>query len=200
MVKQGKDGGASFVKFQLYDSNDDVGTPHYKWVKDHELNFDQARELFLYGAEIGIEVFFTCFGARYVYWCELIGVKRYKIACGYRDIQTINAIRATKKPIIRSVFNVNDAWAGDENLYCVPHYPAEHAAIQFPSFHNFCAGFSDHTVGIDAAKIALARGAKYIEKHYCLSKMDFGPDVAWSMDFNDLKELVAWDRLCQEIK
>jgi sialic acid synthase SpsE len=200
MIEQGKEGGASFVKFQLYDSHEDFGTPHYQWAKDHELTFEQARELFLYGAEIGMEVFFTPFGAKYVYWCELIGVKRYKIACRYRDIQAINAMRVTNKPIIRSVFNVNDAWPGDINLYCVPVYPTEHCEITFPSFHGFCDGFSDHTRGIDASKIALARGAQIIEKHYCLSHSDAGPDVAWSMDLSELKELVRFDNLCQEIK
>ena len=199
MIKEAKDGGASLAKFQLYDSEDDKGLPHYQWAKDHELTFEQARELFLYGAEIGIEVFFTPFGAKYVDWCELIGVKRYKIACGFRDGQTIYAIRETKKPIFRSVFNVNDGWEGDINLYCVPHYPTEKGEIKFPSFYNFCDGFSDHVVGIDVAKLALARGAQYVEKHFCLSHEDKGPDVAWSMDFKELKELVAWDALCEEI-
>ena len=200
MIRLSKEGGSGLVKFQLYDSHEDVGTPHYQWVRDHELTFDQARELFLYGAEIGIEVFFTPFGAKYVYWCELIGVKRYKIACGFRDMQAISAIRETGKPIFRSVFNVNDGWAGDINLYCVPHYPTEHGEIKFPSFHNFCDGWSDHVIGIDAAKIALARGAKYVEKHFCLSHDDKGPDVAWSMDLTDLRELVRWDKLCQDVK
>lgn len=214
IISLAKDGGAGLVKFQLFDAEDDKGKPHYQWSKTHELTFDQAKTLFDFGQETGIEVFFTCFGAKYVYWCELIKVKRYKIPCDFRDEQTIGAILRTNKPVIRSVFDTRDCQHGYINLYCVPHYPTKVLEVRLPDFFQrwltnpqtnglesqpYCEGFSDHVVGIDVAKIALAKGAKIIEKHFSIDKLT-GPDAAWSMDYEDLKELVRWDELCQSVK
>ena len=53
-------------------------------------------------------------------------------------------------------------------------------------------GFSDHTVGIHAAQIAMARGAKIIEKHFTLDKNMYGPDHACSMTPDELRALDAF--------
>ncbi len=59
-------------------------------------------------------------------------------------------------------------------------------------------GFSDHTIGLDCAKIALARGAEIIEKHFTLDKSMYGPDHCLSMTPDELKELVRWEGICKE--
>lgn len=50
-------------------------------------------------------------------------------------------------------------------------------------------GFSDHTVGIDAAMIALSRGARMIEKHFTLDKQMYGPDHSGGMTPAELTAL-----------
>ena len=37
-------------------------------------------------------------------------------------------------------------------------------------------GYSDHSLGIEAAIIAVSLGAKVIEKHFTLNRKSFGPD------------------------
>lgn len=202
MIRVTKESGADLAKFQLYNAEEDKGKPNYEWIKAHELNFDQAKELFDYGVSIGMEVFFTPFGVAYVDWCEKIGVKRYKIACEFRDLNTLAVINKTKKPVIISSRNgyikgyrLDDArW-----LYCVPEYPATITELYNIDFGNDFDGFSDHTIGMDAAKIALACGAKIIEKHFVLEHNPQFPDDAWSMDVKDLKELVRWKSVCKEV-
>jgi N,N'-diacetyllegionaminate synthase len=60
-------------------------------------------------------------------------------------------------------------------LYCVSKYPClPHELTDFPiNFQDSpYVGYSDHTVGIEAALLAISRGAKVIEKHFTLDKSD----------------------------
>jgi sialic acid synthase SpsE len=52
-------------------------------------------------------------------------------------------------------------------------------------------GLSDHTLGINTSLAARARGVKFFEKHFTVSKTDFGPDHAASIDGTELKQLVV---------
>ncbi len=202
MIKVAKDCGCEVIKFQLYDAEDDKGKPHYEWVKKAELSFDQAKMLFDYGKEVGIEVFFSVFGVKYVDWCETIGVKRYKIACDIRDIKLMRRISHTEKPLIISTIGCECLEYHGKNqvswLSCIPEYPA--IAIGFSRVKWWVFGFSDHTIGLDAAKIALARGAKIIEKHFILDREhSLSPEKDWSMNPEELKELKRWESVCHQV-
>ena len=207
-IRAAKEAGASLSKFQLYNAEDDKGKPWYDWVKAHELNFTQSKELFDYGASIGQEVFFSVFGPQYVDWCEKIGVKRYKIALNVTDENILSKISFTDKQIIMSFGTNFDRfyYLVDNDvikLYCPNGYPPNIKHLKLPVFSNRIVqpydGFSDHSIGLDVAKIALSRGAKYIEKHFCLYDCEEFPDNDWSMDVNELKELVRFDKVCQEV-
>lgn len=54
------------------------------------------------------------------------------------------------------------------------------------------SGLSDHTDGIDSAKVAICFGANAIEKHVVFSKEMFGPDVSSSITFNELRQLSSF--------
>ena len=203
LIEQAKSNGANYAKFQLFDSFELYGEE-----KKTELNFPQAELLFVFGKTIGIEVFFSVFDIERVKWCEEIGVKRYKIAARNWDKSLWSAIEATRKPTIISVDNDNyDKWGWSEDwqsLYCISKYPAHLGDLRFdaglfegtgdgpdlseweyPATHN---GFSDHTIGLDASKIAMSRGAKIIEKHFAIDH-ETGVDAEWSMTPDELKEL-----------
>ena len=200
MIRVAKECGAGLSKFQLFDSSDDKGKPHYAWVKAHELTFEQAKELFDYGASIDMEVFFSVFGAEYVEWCEKIGVKLYKLACGFRDIKTWKAVASTGKTAFVSQsmpFMTNPAYLPSYvGMNCVSTYPAKGRDYRLATFSSRM--LSDHTVGIDFAKIALSRNALVVEKHFCLEHNPDYPDDAWSMTPADLKELVRFEKVVQE--
>ena len=52
-------------------------------------------------------------------------------------------------------------------------------------------GFSDHTVGIEVAIAAVARGAKVIEKHFTLDRSMEGPDHKASTEPDEFKTMVS---------
>jgi len=78
-------------------------------------------------------------------------------------------------------------------LYCISKYPTELNELKdFPQNYSFYDGFSDHTQGLTAAKAAIARGARVIEKHFTLDPQAPGPDQVASMTPAELGELVRF--------
>lgn len=62
-----------------------------------------------------------------------------------------------------------------EYLFCISKYPCLPSDIKnFPKDFSSSPyiGYSDHTLGIEAVLLAVARGAKVIEKHFTLDKSD----------------------------
>ena len=58
-------------------------------------------------------------------------------------------------------------------LWCVSKYPTFNEDLKkFPKkfTKNNYYGYSDHTIGIETCLLAIARGAKIIEKHFTLDK------------------------------
>mgnify|MGYP001570462005 FL=1 len=127
-----------------------------------------------------------------------IGVKRFKIAkCESRNYKLLKAIGRSVEVIISTdliipLSNLDDYYI--QWLWC-PDSPVKMKL----GFKNH-QGFSDHTIGLDAAKIALARGASIIEKHFVLDREHSqSPEREWSMEPSELKELKRWENICQQV-
>ncbi len=81
-------------------------------------------------------------------------------------------------------------------LHCNTSYPTPPKDVnigvidQFKKIFGSDIGFSDHTIGSEASIIAVAKGAKIIEKHVTLDRNMAGPDHSSSLDFNQFKSLV----------
>ena len=58
-------------------------------------------------------------------------------------------------------------------------------------------GWSDHAIGLDVAKMAIARGATHVEKHFHLVGKGCREQV-WNMTPEDLKELRLWTKACAQ--
>lgn len=148
-------------------------------------------------------------------------VDAYKISSGDNSFRPLlERVARTGKPLIVSaglcelseieeaVAFVRGVWAGAGGelavLHCVSSYPVEPAeanllAIEVLRERLPCTvGYSDHTVGLDAAPLAVALGARIVEKHFTLDKRhsDFR-DHQLSADPADLRELVRRVRLTE---
>jgi sialic acid synthase SpsE len=210
LINAAKEGGADIAKFQLYDV-DAIFPSDFQWykeAKEAQLNQQQVGELADWCRQAGIEFMASVFDVGRVGWCEKIGMKRYKIASrSIYEKHLINAIARTGKDIIVSLgmyrekgFPKIKTQGKVDFLYCVAKYPTLPQDLNFREvdFDKY-AGFSDHTIGIDAALVAMARGARIIEKHFTLDKKMHGPDHSGSMEPDELRQIVQFSRKFEEI-
>ncbi len=195
----------------LYDLYKEAYTP-WEW---HEPIFQRCREL-------GIVAFSTPFDESAVDFLETLHVPCYKIASfELTDLPLIRKVAATGKPMVIStgMASVAEIYetvrvareAGCEDLVllkCTSSYPAspeDSNLLTIPHMQklfNCPIGLSDHTMGIGTAVAAIALGACFIEKHFTLSRADGGVDSAFSMEPEEMRQLVieterAWQALGQ---
>ncbi len=183
----------------LFDLYGEAYTP-WDW---HKPIFDRCRDR-------GIIGFSTPFDVTSVDFLENIGCPFYKIASFENiDLPLIKYVARTKKPIIISTGMATVAELdaaiqtirGEGNnqivmLKCTSSYPAspEYSDVKtIPHMRDLFGcevGLSDHTLGIGAAVAAVALGATVIEKHFTLARADGGVDSAFSLEPNEMADLV----------
>jgi pseudaminic acid synthase len=183
---------------RLFDLYEEAHTP-WDW---HGPIFDRARA-------IGLTVFSSVFDETSIEFLESLGAPAYKIASAeIVDHALIRAAAATGKPLIIStgasslaeIEEAVDVAASDgcrdlALLHCTAAYPApiaEANLVTIPELaRRFCSvvGLSDHTMGTFVPGLAIATGAKIIEKHVTLSRAEGGVDSAFSLEPDELGEL-----------
>jgi sialic acid synthase SpsE len=135
-----------------------------------------------------------------------LGVDAYKVAgFSISDIPLLKEISKTDKTIILSVGACTD----DEVhraieilkkndlvlLHCISAYPmkpedANLGLLQWLKQFGFPVGWSDHEVGITLSPVAVALGARVIERHYTLNRAMPGFDHAMSLEPTGLKKVI----------
>ncbi len=184
----------------LYELYEEAHTP-WEW---HKPIFDRAREL-------GLIAFSTPFDATSVDFLESLEVPCYKIASfEVIDLPLIKRVAETGKPMIistgmASIAEIDDAVrTARENgckdlvlLKCTSNYPAspENSNLatlpHLKDLFGVQVGLSDHTMGVGVAIASVALGATVIEKHFTLDRSDGGVDSAFSLEPDELKQLVV---------
>ena len=90
-------------------------------------------------------------------------------------------------------------------LHCHTEYPSSpdnlnlNAIISLKNKFKLRVGLSDHSNNINASSLAVALGAKIIEKHITLNKRMAGPDHRASANPNEFKEMVKLIRLTEKM-
>lgn len=204
LIHSAKANGADVAKFQVYDARALFSKEGNEWFDYNcktELSRAQIGDLADECRRVGIEFMASVFDVERIAWLEEVGVKRYKIASrSIRDTALIEALAATGKPLLVSLgmwggakFPEIKNAAGVDFLYCVSKYPTPLSDLHLSQVDfSAYAGFSDHTIGINAPIAALARGARVLEKHYTLNKAMYGPDHAGSMTPDELAAINAF--------
>ena len=199
MILQCKMFGGDFVKLQLYDTVRLHGDNKRKHL---EISFEELKSIKSYCDNLSIELFCSVFDEERVDWCIDLNFKYIKIASRSFENEKLvkKALASYKIVFISNGFNAGDFRYGknewDSRLplyfYCTPEYPTTLNNVVIPDFvDNYC-GFSDHSLGLTACKLAIAKGAKFIEKHFTLNKnmhVDYEKGHLGSMDYKELKQL-----------
>lgn len=129
-------------------------------------------------------------------------VKHWKIAsteAANQDFVDSVFIAAKGDPVFVSDGAVENLmhWPNLVRMACVVKYPAELEDYHFPIG---TWGLSDHTLGTWLAPIAVAAGAVAVEKHITDDSTREGPDHAFALEPDELKEMVDTIRLVERIK
>lgn len=212
LIWEAQQAGCRVAKFQLYDIDKlfpdkkiiTQGRNWYNEVKKTQLSYEQAKDLALYCHSLGIEFFASAFDSERLVWLEEVGVKRHKVATRVNtEVPLIRAMVNTGKPVLLSCTNRSSVFQSPHisYLYCVPEYPTPLSSLKFEriNFPTQYQGFSDHTTGLEAAEIAIARGAVIVEKHFTLNKDSHeGPDHCCSIEPYELKRLVEFAKRVEE--
>lgn len=137
-------------------------------------------------------------------------VPAYKIGSGdLTNLLFLEKVAGKRKPIILStgmatLEEVREAVntikkAGNNKiilLHCTTNYPCLLEEVNLKAMEtlkkefNLPVGYSDHTLGIMVPIIAVALGARILEKHFTLNKNLPGPDHKASLVPTELKEMV----------
>jgi len=156
----------------------------------------------------GMPWFASPFDTTAIDFLEEIGCPAYKLASPeINDIGLIEHMAKTGKPIIFStgLASLEDIDLCVETIHkyhdkfgimkCTSAYPAPThdlnlSAIPMLQKRYGCnVGYSDHSMGMTASIVAVAMGAKFIEKHFKLDGDDLSVDSEFSMPLSQLTEL-----------
>lgn len=208
--------GVQAVKFQTIQPERLVSSgqaARIQQLRRYAFSREQFTELAAVARKAGVMFMSTPFSIETVGWLDEL-VPAFKIASGDNNFERLlAAVGATGKPVLLSTGMADLAGikkscaiidraaptqaGGIAVLHCVSAYPTpdEQAnLLAIPALSRetgLVIGYSDHTLGIEAATLSVALGARVIEKHFTLSKTqsDFR-DHALSADPDELATLV----------
>ena len=203
--------GAHAVKFQAIDPSKLVRPSEQARLAQlgrYRLSPEQHADLAALARTLGIGYVCTPFDLEAVEWLAPL-VDAIKIASGDNDFHPLIAhAAATGRPLIISTGMSDDndiaralaTAAGASEvalLHCIAAYPTEMDRAMLSTIpvlaarHGVAVGFSDHTLGIEACVLAVAAGARILEKHFTLDRQqsDFR-DHQLSVEPDELRALV----------
>ena len=180
--------------YDLYSKGQTLREWHYKI-------FEEAKKY-------NIDCFSSVFDENDIEFLEKFKVPAYKISSfESTHYPLIEKVIKTKKPILISV-GLNSLKELDKLikflrkkncknfgiLKCTSSYPANSQDLNLHTINDMISrygcevGFSDHSIGFNAAIGSIHQGASFIEKHICLNKK-IGIDSKFSLKVDDIKTL-----------
>jgi pseudaminic acid synthase len=186
------------------------GMTLHKLYQQAHTPWEWHEEIFAKATAVGIDCFSTPFDETAVDFLEPFDPPCHKIA-SFELVHhpLLRKVAQTGRPVIMStgMATLHEIAAAVEILRengcedlallkCTSSYPAppeEANLARIPhmaaAFHC-AAGLSDHTLGIAVPVAAVALGATIIEKHFCRSRSEPGPDSAFSLEPDEFKQMV----------
>lgn len=206
--------GARTAAYQQASTGD---TDQAAMLRRLELPVDALRACRAEAERLGIVFLSTPFDEASADLLADLGVPGFKLGSGeLTNLPLLAHIARLGRPLIVStgmatLDEVEDAARtirlhGDPTvawLHCVSSYPTPAGEANLRAMDSLRlalggpVGWSDHTIGVETALAAVARGAQVIEKHLTLDRTLAGPDHAVSLEPEDLARLIAQIRIVE---
>jgi N,N'-diacetyllegionaminate synthase len=196
------------------------GKSQLELLKTLELPDEDFRKLAEHAKDKGIMFLSTPEGYGCIDFIDSLGVPAFKV--GSADLNNHPALfyMAKKgKPIILStgmatlaeIKEAVDVIEGAGNcdiilLHCTSNYPTSlenvnlNAMVSMEKEFQIPVGYSDHTMSVGVSIMADLMGACVIEKHFTLDRNLPGPDQSFSLEPNELKNMIKGIRLADKKK
>jgi sialic acid synthase SpsE len=169
MMRQAKAAGATIAKFQFGHPKDDL----VRYIDDW------AEFIAQWSEDIGIEWMASIFSQDGLNAALSVRMPKYKVAHQIaldRDKKPLmDDIIAVGKPTYVSGKLLTSWYKGTrDDIYSIYVHADKYPTYKphMPEDFTRWYGYSSHAFGIGDALAAIARGAMYIEKHFCLDKTD----------------------------
>jgi sialic acid synthase SpsE len=174
MIRRAKQAGADIAKFQLGWRNGIDEINHF--------NADRTRQVMEWCDYHGIEFMASIISDEAWEYAHALGSRRYKIAA--RTVKDNPALVDKVLSQGKETFISLGMWEGEgwpfgppseklRYIFCRSRYPSYPSDMRgFPARFDADGfyGYSDHMHGTEGCLLALARGARYIEKHFTLNR------------------------------
>jgi len=210
--------GVDGVKFQTFKTEKFIritDTARFERLKSFELTYSQFSQLSQLAHSLGMLFISTPLDLESAQFLDSI-IDAYKIASGDNNFYPLlDEVAKTGKPVILStgasdpelivnaVSALENGWEKYNKrsdlaiLHCVSCYPAPENQVNLQIItylsekYRYSIGYSDHAIGIEASVLAVACGARIIEKHFTLdNSFSSFRDHQISADPKDMSELV----------
>lgn len=210
MVEAAARAGADAIKLQtaLPEDNYAPDTDVYRQYAESYLSPEDTGKIFDHARARGMAAFTTT-GLATLPAIEALGPDAYKVSSGtLSNHPLLEALCSMGRPVLIStgmsdLDEVDEAvrlarLAGADRLsvlQCTSLYPAPPESLNLASIqmlaarYDSVAGFSDHSLGIDACVLAVAAGAKIIEKHFTFDRKRSGWDHAVSLEEAEFRQM-----------
>lgn len=181
----------------------------YLMLKELELTFEQNLAIKNYCDKKGIEFLSTPFDEKGLDELIQLNLSAYKISStDTTNPWLLKKICQIGKPIILSTgmsyisevdsaVNLIESFGNEYCLLqCSTDYPLPDDGVnlnvlkEYAERYGCVIGFSDHSVGLEAAIASIALGAKVVEKHFTRDKLAKGPDHLASLNPGELKQYI----------
>lgn len=225
-IEVAADAGADAVKFQSHIADAEmveaemraIGAGEvYETVAGCEWTLDEHYELQSHADTHDVTFLSTPFSTEAVEILDEIDVPAIKIGSGeMNNRHLLDHAASTGKPLLVSTgmntINeieettkfLDEAASEYALLYCVSAYPTTAADFDFKTIGmleeiaDVPVGFSDHSTGVEAAKVAISHGSALVEKHFTIDRRLPGPDQEVSIEPGELENLCDFATLYDE--
>tara|TARA_Y100000741_G_C18184363_1_gene530673 strand:+ start:34 stop:1065 length:1032 start_codon:yes stop_codon:yes gene_type:complete len=220
LISNAKKSGADVVKLQIMNPNKnyDTKTSSFKIFKKSQMSDEQIFNIYKYCNKIKMKIFSTFDREKFEFFKKIKPIC-YKVSSSiFYDYFFIKDLLKTGKPILISsgISDIDDIdyllnlLEKNKNkkislLHCRSLYPTLPKDLNLSRIeyiknkYNIITGFSDHSLGIDAAVSSIHHGAKIIEKHFTLDKSRKGFDHRISLEPKNFKLMVEKIRENEEM-
>ena len=186
-----------------------IAESQFNMLKQLEISREQNMEIKKYCEEKNIIFLTTPFDEYSLDEIDELDLPAYKISStDTTNLPFLKKVAKKGKPIFLStgMCYLSEVQMALETIYehnkdvvlfqCTANYPAKDDEVNLAVIDTYkknfdvLVGYSDHTLGIEAAAFAIPMGAKVVEKHFTLDKTIEGPDHKASLSPDELKQFV----------